>query len=58
MPRKIHKKMDKYYTPSLEEVETIREFYRKVAEKVWATGVTDPAVIDYEFYEAISKIFK
>ena len=58
MPRKTNKKTDKYYTPSLEEVETIREFYRKVAEKVWATGVTDSAVIDYEFYKAISKIFK
>ena len=45
MPRKTNKKTDKYYTPSLEEVETIREFYRKVAEKVWATGVTDLCLI-------------
>jgi hypothetical protein len=58
MPRKTNKKTDKYYTPSPEEVEMIREFYRKVAEKVWATGVTDPAVSDFEFYKAISKIFK
>ena len=58
MPRENNKNKDKYYTPSLKEEEIIRQVYKKVAEKVWATGITDPAVTDYEFYKEISKLFK